>query len=65
MPKMKTHRGSAKRFSRTASGKIKRHRANKQHILTTKPSKRKRQLRRPDTISKADQPRIERLLPYL
>jgi len=65
MPKMKSHSGSAKRFSRTSSGKIKRHRANKQHILTTKPSKRKRQLRRADVISKADKPRIERLLPYL
>ncbi|MBW2384755.1 MAG: 50S ribosomal protein L35 [Deltaproteobacteria bacterium] len=65
MPKMKSHRGAAKRFTRTASGKIKRHRANKQHILTTKTSKRKRQLRRTDIITKADQPRIERLLPYL
>ena len=65
MPKMKSHRGAAKRFSRTASGKIKRHKANKSHILTTKTTKRKRQLRRPDEVAAADVPRIERLLPYL
>jgi large subunit ribosomal protein L35 len=65
MPKMKSHSGAAKRFSRTASGKIKRHRANKQHILTSKTTKRKRQLRRPDEVDAADVPRIERLLPYL
>lgn len=65
MPKMKSHRGSAKRFSRTGSGKIKRHRANKQHILTTKTTKRKRHLRRPDEVAAEDVPRIERLLPYL
>jgi len=65
MPKMKSHRGSAKRFSRTGSGKIKRHRAGKSHILTTKTTKRKRQLRRPDAVAAADVPRVERLLPYL
>jgi large subunit ribosomal protein L35 len=65
MPKMKSHRGAAKRFSRTASGKIKRHKANKSHILTTKTTKRKRQLRRPDEVAAADVPRIERLLPYM
>jgi large subunit ribosomal protein L35 len=65
MPKMKSHRGSAKRFTRTGSGKIKRHRANKSHILTTKTTKRKRQLRRADVVAPADVPRVERLLPYL
>ncbi len=65
MPKMKSHRGSAKRFSRTGSGKIKRYRANKQHILTTKTTKRKRQLRRSDEVAAQDVPRVERLLPYL
>lgn len=65
MPKMKSHRGSAKRFSRTGSGKIKRYRANKQHILTTKTTKRKRHLRRTDEVASEDVPRIERLLPYL
>ncbi len=48
MPKMKTHRGAAKRFRRTGSGKLRRRRANKNHILEKKSPKRKRQLR-PDT----------------
>lgn len=65
MPKMKTHRGAAKRFSRTASGKLKRNKANKQHILTSKTTKRKRQLRRTDEVDASDVPRIERLLPYI
>jgi len=65
MPKMKSHSGAAKRFKRTGSGKIKRSKANKQHILTTKTTKRKRQLRRKDEVAAADVPRIERLLPYL
>jgi large subunit ribosomal protein L35 len=65
MPKMKTHRGAAKRFSRTASGKLKRSKANKQHILTTKTTKRKRHLRKSDQVDAADVPRIERLLPYI
>jgi large subunit ribosomal protein L35 len=65
MPKMKSHRGSAKRFSRTGTGKIKRHKANKSHILTTKTTKRKRQLRRTEEVAAADVPRVERLLPYL
>ena len=65
MPKMKSHSGAAKRFKRTGSGKIKRHKANKSHILTTKTTKRKRQLRRPDEVDAADVPRVERLLPYL
>jgi large subunit ribosomal protein L35 len=65
MPKMKTHSGCAKRFKRTGTGKIKRAKANKQHILTTKSTKRKRHLRSPDLVSAADVPRVERLLPYL
>ena len=65
MPKMKTHRGSAKRFTRTASGKLKRRQAGKNHMLSSKTTKLKRQLRRSDDISKADVPRVERLLPYL
>lgn len=65
MPKMKSHRGSAKRFSRTGSGKIKRNQANKQHILTTKTTKRKRQLRGTVELAAADVARVERLLPYL
>ncbi len=65
MPKMKTHRGSAKRFSRTGSGKIKRHKAMKNHMLGCKTTKRKRQLRSADVVQKADVRRVERLLPYL
>jgi large subunit ribosomal protein L35 len=48
MPKMKTHRGAAKRFKVTKTGKIKRAKAFKSHILTKKTSKRKRHLRKPD-----------------
>lgn len=65
MPKMKTHRGAAKRFRKTASGKYTRSKANKQHILTKMKTKRKRQLRRSDEIAAADVPRIKQLLPYL
>jgi large subunit ribosomal protein L35 len=65
MPKMKTHRGSAKRFSLTGTGKLKRNKANKQHILTKKRTKLKRNLRRADLVSADDVPRVRRLLPYL
>ncbi|MGB9662890.1 MAG: 50S ribosomal protein L35 [Moorellaceae bacterium] len=64
MPKMKTHRGAAKRFRLTAKGKIKRSKAFKSHLLTGKTSKRKRSLRRPALVSAADRKRIARLLPY-
>jgi large subunit ribosomal protein L35 len=50
MPKMKSHRGAKKRFSVTGTGKIKRARAYKSHILTKKTSKRKRRLRRPEIV---------------
>jgi len=65
MPKMKTHRGAAKRFKKTGTGKIVRKRANKQHILTKKAPKRKRQLRNDTVVSPADEKRIKQLLPYL
>ncbi|RKX28750.1 MAG: 50S ribosomal protein L35 [Candidatus Zixiibacteriota bacterium] len=65
MPKMKTQRSAAKRFKRTASGKLKRRKAYKTHILTKMSPKRKRQLRRPTLLSKADTKRIERMLPNL
>lgn len=65
MPKMKTHRGSAKRFSLTGTGKLKRNKANRQHILTKKRTKRKRVLRQSDLVSGHDEPRVRRLLPYL
>ncbi|HIA49535.1 MAG TPA: 50S ribosomal protein L35 [Acidobacteria bacterium] len=63
MPKLKTHRGAAKRFRRTASGKIVRSKAYKQHILTSKSTKRKRKLRGTTTVSSADMPRLNRMLP--
>lgn len=64
MPKLKTHRGAAKRFKKTATGKIKRSKAFKSHILTKKTTKRKRGLDMPAIISKADQKRVEAMLPY-
>ena len=63
MPKMKTHRGAAKRFKRTKSGKFKRAKSNKQHILTKKTTKRKRDLRQSDEISGVDTKRVRRMLP--
>ncbi len=64
MPKMKTHRGAAKRFSKTASGKIKVARAYHSHILTKKSTKRKRGLRGTRIADPADAPRISKLIPY-
>ena len=63
MPKMKTHRGAAKRLKRTGSGRLKRHKANKSHILTKKSRKRKRRLRKADLVASADEKRMNRLLP--
>jgi large subunit ribosomal protein L35 len=51
MPKMKTHKGASKRFTVTGTGKVRRLKANKSHILTKKDAKRKRRLRRPDIMS--------------
>ncbi len=65
MPKMKTHRGAAKRFKPTASGKWKRAKAFKSHLLAKKSSERKRRLRRAEVLSASDQKRMKRLLPYL
>jgi len=64
MPKMKTHRGAAKRVRKTGSGKFKRMRANKSHILTKKTRKRKRRLRQSDLVSKADTKKMNKILPY-
>ena len=63
MPKMKTHRGAAKRFKKTASGRVVRTRANRQHILTKKSTKRKRRLRKGGLVSKADEKRLKSMLP--
>lgn len=65
MPKMKTHRGAAKRFKRTGSGKIVRARSNKQHILTKKASKRKRHLRKSAVVSSVDAKRVKQMVPSL
>jgi large subunit ribosomal protein L35 len=61
MPKMKTHRGAAKRFRRTGTGKLRRRQANKNHILEKKNPKRKRQLRLRTDVSKADEKMIRKL----
>jgi len=64
MPKMKTHKGAKKRFTVTASGKVRRLRAFKSHILTKKSTKRKRNLRGPNHVRKEDAGRVARMLPY-
>ncbi|MDW7675288.1 MAG: 50S ribosomal protein L35 [Bacillota bacterium] len=64
MPKMKTHRGAAKRFKKTATGKIKRSKAFTSHILEKKSPKRKRNLRQATVVSDGDMKRISKLLPY-
>ena len=64
MPKMKTHRGAAKRFKKTASGKFRRSAAFKRHILTSKTTKRKRSLRGTIQVAEQDQDRLKRMLPY-
>jgi len=63
MPKMKTHSGAKKRFSVTGSGKVRRLKAYKSHILTKKTSKRKRNLRRPTIVeTNGEAKRIKRLI---
>lgn len=62
MPKMKTNKSAAKRFRITGTGKVRRFKANKSHILTKKTAKRKRQLRSPGLVSPADEGRIKRML---
>ena len=65
MPKIKTHRGAAKRFSLTGTGKVKRSKAYASHILTTKTTKRKRNLRKTAIMDKANAKAIKKILPYL
>ncbi len=63
MPKMKTHSGAKKRFSVTGTGKVRRLKAYKSHILTKKTSKRKRNLRRPTIVTtNGEAKRIKRLI---
>lgn len=64
MPKMKTHKGAAKRFKKSKKGKIRRSRAYANHLMTKKNRKRKRRLGKQTNVSKADKKRIEKLLPY-
>ena len=63
MPKMKTNRAAAKRFKRTGTGKLRRWKAYRSHILTKKTTKRKRHLRKVTLVSKADERRMNRLMP--
>ena len=65
MPKMKSKRGASKRFKVTASGKIRRRKGWKSHLLEWKSPKRRRRLRQSTLVSKEDARRIKRLLPYL
>jgi large subunit ribosomal protein L35 len=64
MPKLKTHKGAAKRFRTTATGKIKRGHSHARHILTSKATKRKRLLDIDTLVSENDQKRVEAMLPY-
>ena len=65
MPKMKTHRGAAKRFKKTGTGKLKRAKAFKSHILTKKTTKRTRNLRKTGYVSAIQEKVMKKLLPYL
>lgn len=62
MPKIKTNRSAAKRFKLTKNGKVKRWKAYKSHILTSKTTKRKRKLRQGTLVCKADEARVKRML---
>ena len=64
MPKIKTNRGAAKRFRKTGSGKVRRNSAFTSHILTTKTTKRKRNLRKASIMAPSDAKRINVLIPY-
>ena len=64
MPKIKTNRAAAKRFKKTGTGKLKRNKAYKSHILTKKSAKRKRNLRKATTADKTNEKQIKRLIPY-
>jgi large subunit ribosomal protein L35 len=64
MPKLKSHRGAAKRFKKTGKGKFLRGKAFKRHILTSKPTRRKRHARGTEVVNKADHAKLKRMLPY-
>ena len=65
MPKMKTNRSAAKRFNKTGTGKLKRNKAYKSHILTKKSTKRKRNLRKPTMTDASNEKNMKKILPYL
>ena len=65
MPKMKTHRGAAKRFKVTGTGKLHRHKTYASHILESKSPKRKRNLRKGIVATSADEKRIKQIIPYM
>jgi large subunit ribosomal protein L35 len=64
MPKLKSHRGAMKRFKKTATGKIRRTKAFRRHILTSKSKKVKRHMRGLEVVSPADTRKLRRMLPY-
>ncbi len=64
MPKLKTHTGAAKRFKKTGTGKVKRHKAYLRHILSSKDKKRKRKLGTATLVSDADARKVKRMIPY-
>ena len=65
MPKMKTNRAVAKRIKVTGTGKLKRYKTNKAHILEKKSPKRKRKLRKPTLVEKSMERKIKKALPYI
>jgi len=65
MPKMKTHRGAAKRFKKSGTGKLQRNKAFHSHILTKKSPGRKASLASEVEVSKANEKTVKRMLPYL
>ena len=64
MPKLKTHKGASKRFRKTGTGKVVRQHAFARHILTSKGRKRKNKLHKAVLADKADQPSLQRMIPY-
>ena len=64
MPKLKTHKGAAKRFKKTGTGKVVRHHSFARHILTSKPRSRKRRLTQGVVADPANQPTLKRMIPY-
>jgi large subunit ribosomal protein L35 len=64
MPKLKTHKGAAKRFKKTGTGKVVRAHAFGRHILTSKARKRKRKLHQTTVADESDQAKLKRMIPY-